>query len=159
MSDEDRPAPSHVAAPAGIPIATRRPRASGDVAWRRQRFFVAAEYSDGPLPSARELIRYREADPEAPRIILEEFRREACHRRQLDFEFAAAENRRAERGQLFALVVILVGLGISALLIHAGHEWAGAAVGGVNLLGMATLFIALRDPEARRDAESRPAVR
>lgn len=159
MSDDGRPAPPPAATPAEFPIDTRGPRAGGDVAWRRRRFFLAAEFEEGPLPSARELKRYREAAPEAPVIILDEFRNEARHRRRLERELVTAENRRAERGQLFALVVILVGLGISALLIHGGHEWAGAAVGGVNLLGMATLFIVLRDPEARRDAASLPAVR
>ena len=159
MSPDDEADRASVPAPAELSVSTRRPRAAGDLPWRRRRVVLAAEYTDGPLPSARELKRYREADPRAPRIILDEFRMEGQHRRQLDCEFATAENRRAERGQLFALVVILVGLGISALLIYADHEWAGAAVGGVNLLGMATLFIALRDPESRRDAESRPAVR
>lgn len=159
MSPDDKADGASLPAPAEFQVSTRRSRAAGDLPWRRRRLVIAAEYADGPLPNARELKRYREADPRAPRIIPDEFRMEGQHRRQLDLEFATAENRRAERGQLFALVVILVGLGISALLIHAGHEWAGAAVGGVNLLGMATLFVALRDPEARRDAASLPAVR
>lgn len=159
MSDDARPAPRSAAPPAEIPVPTLRPGRGGEVAWRRRRVFVAAEYEDGPLPCGRELKRYREADPNAPGIILDELRNEARHRRRLERELVTAENRRAERGQAFALVVILVGLGISALLIQGGHEWAGAAVGGVNLLGMATLFIALRDPDSRRDAETRPAAR
>lgn len=159
MSPDDEADDASLPAPAEFQVSARRPRTAADLPWRRRRLVLAAEYADGPLPNARELKRYSEADPRAPRIILDEFRAEGEHRRQLDCAFAAAENRRAERGQLFALVVILVGLAISALLIHGGHEWAGAAVGGVNLLGMATLFIALRDPEARRDTASLTAVR
>lgn len=158
MSHDDEIAPAPVPAPEELPLATRRSRTAGDLLWRNGRLLVAAEYADGPLPSARELKRYREADPRAPRIILDEFRTEGQHRRELERELVAAENRRADRGQVFALVVMLVGLCISALLIHGGHDWAGAAVGGANLLSMGTIFIALRHHEPGRSPAVRPAL-
>jgi hypothetical protein len=132
---------SHPAAPAGPAVATRPPQAGGDLAFYRERLLVAAEYSNGPLPSGRELKRYREADPSAPRIILKEFRAESRHRRHVEREIVAGENRRADRGQVFALVVMLVGLSFSVFLIHGGHDWAGGIIGGLDLLGMAALFI------------------
>jgi len=141
MSSEQLPVP-YRAAPAEPSVATRPPPAGGDLVSYRERVLLAAEYSDGPLPSGRELKRYREADPSAPRIILDEFRAESRHRRHVEREIITGENRRADRGQVFALVVVLVGLSFSALLIQGGHDWAGGIIGGIDLLGMAALFLA-----------------
>lgn len=129
-----------------------RPRArSGEISWFRQELRLRAEHSEGPLPSGRELQRYRDADPSAPRIILEEFRAESQHRRQVELEIVEGEGRRADRGQVFALCIIIFGLSISGFLIHAGHDWAGGFIGGMDLLGMAALFLSSGVP-LREDA-------
>jgi hypothetical protein len=116
---------------------------------------LATEEREGPLPSGRELRRYREADPSAPRIILEEFRAESRHRRHMEREIVTGENRRADRGQVFALVIILVGLTISAFLIQGGHDVAGGFIAAMDLLGMAALF--LSSAAAQREAEPKKA--
>ena len=155
MGSEELPVP-HPTAPAGPAVATLQPSAGGDLAFYRERLVLATEYGEGPLPSGRELKRYREADPSAPRIILEEFRAESRHRRHVEREIVTGENRRADRGQVFALVIVLVGLSFSALLIQGGHDWAGGIIGGLDLLGMAALFLsgaASRDSAPAKDPE------
>jgi uncharacterized membrane protein len=150
---------SATAPPGSLPVATRPHPAGGDLAFYRQRLVLATEEREGPLPSGRELRRYREADPSAPRIILHEFRAESRHRRHLERQIVTGENRRADRGQVFALVIILVGLTISALLIQGGHDVAGGFIGGLDLLGMAALFLtgaaALRDHEPAKKPEKK----
>ena len=162
MGSDELPVPCPTA-PEGPAVATRPPSAGGDLAFYRAQLLLAAEYSDGPLPSGRELKRYREADPSAPRIILDEFRAESRHRRHIEREIVAGENRRADRGQVFALVVMLVGLSFSALLIQGGHDWAGGIIGGLDLLGMAALFItgaaASRDNEPSKEPEKQHGAR
>lgn len=165
MSSEepDAAVPAAPAAPpVTVPIATRPHPAGGDLAFDPERFVLAAELREGPLPSGRELKRYREADPSAPRIILEEFRAESRHRRSVEREIIRAEHRRADRGQVFALVIILVGLTICALLIQGGHEVAGGFIGGLDLLGTAALFLTgtrvLRRDESPNQAEKKPAI-
>jgi hypothetical protein len=160
MGSEKLPVP-HPTAPEGPAVATRPLPAGGDLAFYRERLLLAAEYSDGPLPSGRELKRYREADPSAPRIILDEFRAESRHRRHIEREIVTSENRRADRGQVFALVIVLVGLAFSALLVQGGHDWAGGIIGGLDLLGMAALFLtgaASREGEPSKDPEKKPAA-
>ena len=161
MSSEELPlAPP--AAPARAAVATRPPSAGGDLAFYRERLLLAAEFSDGPLPSGRELKRYREADPSAPRIILNEFRAESRHRRHLEREIVSSEKRRADRGQAFALVVMLVGLSFSALLIQGGHDWAGGIIGGMDLLGVGSLLItgatASRYHVPPKESQQKPAA-
>jgi len=163
MGEEPAAAGSATAAPSrNTPVATRSLPAGGDLAFYGERLALATEEREGPLPSGRELRRYREADPSAPRIILLEFRAESRHRRHMEREIVAGENRRADRGQVFALVIILVGLTISALLIQGGHDVAGGFIGGLDLLGMAALFLsgaaARRENEPPRKQEQRPAA-
>lgn len=162
MSNDGFPAPDADPPPLP-PIPFRPPSTGSEVAWRdRTRVLIAEEYTDGPLPSGTELKRYREADPEAPRIILEEFRAESRHRRHVERDIVTGENRRADRGQVFALVTILLGLTLSALLILDDHDLAGGLIGGIDLLGMAALFLtggALpREREARGDPPNRSLV-
>jgi hypothetical protein len=161
--DSEEPAAAGPAAPPGpISVATRSHPAGGDLAFYRERLVLAAELREGPLPSGRELKRYREADPSAPRIILEEFRAESRHRRYVEREIIKGESRRADRGQVFALVIILVGLTVSAMLIQGGHDVAGAFIAGLDLLGVAALFLsgatAPRGEESSRTPEKKPAA-
>jgi hypothetical protein len=162
MDSDEPPAPLPAPPSTGPAVATRPPPAGGDVALYRERVLLAAEYTDGPLPSGRELKRYREADPSAPRIILDEFRAESRHRRHVERDIVAGENRRANRGQVFALVIILVGLSFSALLVHGGHDWAGGFIAGMDLLGMAALFLGgaavLREREPAKQPERQHAA-
>ena len=165
MSSEE-PATADPAAPAAPPgtvsIATRPQPTGGDLALYRERLVLAMQHVEGPLPSGRELKRYREADPSAPSIILAEFRAESRHRRSMEREIVKAEHRRADRGQVFALVIIVVGLTISGFLIQGGHEVAGGFIGGLDLLGTAALFLtgarARHRDEPPRPGEQRPAA-
>ena len=161
MSSDGLPAPDP-GPPPRPPVPLRPPSTGGEVAWRRERVLVAAEFTDGPLPSGTELKRYREADPEAPRIILEEFRAESRHRRHVEREIVTGESRRADRGQVFALAIIMLGLSLSAILVLDGHDLAGGLIGGIDLLGMAALFLtggALpRDREPHRATQDKPVL-
>jgi uncharacterized membrane protein len=123
------------------------------VGLRRMRV-VPAVYSEGLLPSAQELAGYRLAARQAPQTILDEFAAEGAHRRRVELEIVQAENARANRGQLFALLVLLAGMALGGWLVMAGHDWAGTVVAGGNLVGMAALFLRV-SRERARDRDSR----
>ncbi|HSU13373.1 DUF2335 domain-containing protein [Longimicrobium sp.] len=101
----------------------------------------------GPLPSAAELARYKEVDPRAPQVILAQFRAEGLHRRRLEAEIVRGENGRASRGQVFALLILLVGLLAGVFLVRTGHDTAGTLIAGGNLLGMGAIFLRETRPE------------
>ena len=86
----------------------------------------------GPIPDADELVRYGEAHPDAPAIILAEFRNQAAHRRMLEQRAQGLERRAmdaailSERiGVASALVIALVGFGCATYLVATGHAVAG----------------------------------
>jgi len=127
------------------------PHISGAGVGLRQVRVVPALYAERTLPSAQELAGYRHAARLAPRIILEEFAAEGAHRRQVELEIVRAENARANRGQVFALLVLLAGMAVGGWLVMSGHDWAGTVVAGGNLVGMAALFLRVRRGRARDD--------
>lgn len=98
-------------------------------------------YAAPVLPSPQELVGYKAAARYAPDAILADFLAEGAHRRSLEVEIVRDEQRRLRRGQWFALVIMLAGMLVSARLVQAGHDWAGPALAGGNLVAMGALFL------------------
>ena len=106
------------------------------------------EQFSGPIPPPDTLERYERLVPGGAERILRMAEQEAEHgralqRATLDAD-VAARSRALEieaRGQLFALIVVVLGLAVTAALAATGHETAAAAVGGATLVSLATAFI------------------
>lgn len=106
------------------------------------------------LPSAEELAGYRSASRRAPVVIMGEFTAEGEHRRQVEKEIVRGENLRAERGQWFALVVLLSALLIGGVLVLAGHPVAGATIASGNAVGMGAQFLRAHTARLRNRNEA-----
>jgi len=52
-----------------------------------------------------------------------------------------ADAKRADRGQLFALIIALAFLAVAGFLIYEGHETAGTVLGTVDIAGLTSVFI------------------
>lgn len=107
-----------------------------------------AEQRAGPIPDAPEMIRYKEAHPEAPVIIFDEFKTEAAHRRTMEQRALGLDERAIEAaifserlGVLCALAVALVGFGISTYLVAIGHAVPGMVMFGLDVAAMVSAFI------------------
>ena len=64
------------------------------------------ELRRGPIPDADELARYLQAHPDAPDIILTEFRNQGAHRRMLEKAEQDREHRVAARGDRLAQALV-----------------------------------------------------
>lgn len=111
------------------------------------------EQSRGPIPSAAEIARYAQVYPEAPAILFTELQAESAHRRALEREIVLAESRRADRGQAIAATVFILGLLIGGGLVALGHDAAGAAIVGADLVSGAAIFLR---QHRRADADPLP---
>jgi uncharacterized membrane protein len=107
-----------------------------------------AEQRVGPIPDAEEMIRYKAAHPEAPVIILDEFKTEAAHRRTMERRALGLDRRAIEAaifserlGVLCALAVALAGFGFSTYLITIGHAIPGMVMFGLDVAAMVSAFI------------------
>jgi uncharacterized membrane protein len=116
---------------------------------------VVFERSAGPIPSATEIARYAEVYPEAPAILFGELRAEAAHRRDVERRIVDTETRRADRGQIIAAVVFILGLVIGGGLVSLGHDAAGAAIVGADLVSGAAIFLG---QNRRTEADPMPPV-
>ncbi|HEX8907352.1 MAG TPA: hypothetical protein VF771_21045 [Longimicrobiaceae bacterium] len=116
----------------------------------------------GPIPDADELARYGRAHPDAPEIILKEFRQQGKHRRQielgeqlLDREALEAAILSERIGVVCALVIALVGFACATFLVASGHGVEGTVIFGLDVGALVSAFILGRS----RGAESEDAAR
>lgn len=109
----------------------------------------------GPLPAPVDFQRYEEILPGAANRILEIVERQQSHQHDqerlaleqagiiLDIERKAAtsDSRRAYLGIASGLTITLLTIGGSIYLIANGHDWAGLTLAGINLTGLAGVFV------------------
>ena len=120
------------------------------VAYRSELVF---QESRGPIPSAAEIAGYAQVYPDAPAILFRELQAESAHRRAMEQEIVRGESRRADRGQLIAATVFILGLVIGGGLVALGHDMAGAAIVGADLVSGAAIFLR---QYSRADADPLP---
>jgi uncharacterized membrane protein len=87
--------------------------------------YYRAEFTAGPLPSARELAGYNQVSPGLVDTIVGEWRTETAHRRRLEQHALSSRIGAQTRGQWFGLIVALVVIGAGVLLTLTGHSAAG----------------------------------
>lgn len=124
------------------PFGTSRGAASMQVAYEE------LSVRKGPIPDAEELARYGLAHPEAPRMILDEFRQQGTHRRdfqrkeqRLDARALEAEIFSERLGVVCALIIALVGFGCATYLVATDHGISGTVIFGLDVGALVTAFI------------------
>ena len=125
-------------------------------------YFGQLETWQAPLPPPEAYRRYDEILPGAADRILTQSENEQTHRHNQErtaLETArmvvAADSKRSYLGIVFGFVISLLGIGGSIYLIATGHDWAGVTLGGINLTGLAGVFVyGARRAERRRNAEA-----
>jgi len=107
--------------------------------------------SSGPLPSPSVLAEYDSAIPGLGERLITAFEREQVHRQQqeaLDREtnrqIALAEVRHQGQGLKFAFGISVIAFVAAGIVTYFGHGVIGAIFGGVDLVALATVFIAGR---------------
>lgn len=126
---------------------------------------VTTEQYSGPLPPPRLLREFEEAVPGSAAKILDNWRDESAHRRQL--ERVESESARdgllrqlafQARGQWCALTVALSGFGLAGYALHLGYPKTAATIAGVNLLGIVTVFLSGTAKRKKRGELTKPAA-
>ena len=113
------------------------PRPADVVQAEYQRVSLTAEAWSGPLPHPDTLERYEKLIPGSADRLLAAFERQVAHRHNMDNR----EARRLDWGLLAAFLVVTMIIAAGSTLIFLGHDWAGAGMIGVNIVGLAAVFI------------------
>ena len=129
-------------------------RQSDAVSSGQQPVMIAAAW-EGPLPPPESLQGYESVIPGAANRILEMAERQSDHRMQMDKMVISGGSRRSYLGLVAGFVLSATVIGGGIYLIATGHDWAGASLVGLNLAGLAGVFV--YGSKSSRDEQRRPA--
>ena len=131
------------------------PEESGIVERRDEIVDLQAIAWSGPLPDPDDFQRYEEILPGVANRILEIVERQQSHQHsqermmleqsgvilEIERQVAASDSRRAYLGIASGLAISLLTIGGGIYLIANGHDWAGLTLAGINLTGLAGVFV------------------
>ncbi len=89
------------------------------------------------MPDPDSLALYEHLVPGAAERLLSVFEGQVAHRHRM--ESHASSRRNWGLAAAFIIVILIVAAGAGS--IYLGHGWAGAALIGINIVGLAAVFI------------------
>lgn len=95
----------------------------------------------GPLPPPEILQQYNEILPGAAERVFSLTEKQAAHRMNLENSIVQAQIRESSRGQTFALIIAVLGLGSAAFLGFHDKTTIASIFAGSTVLGLVTAFI------------------
>ena len=99
------------------------------------------QYRSAPLPDPEELIRYNDAVPDAANRIITMAENQAAHRQGLEKSVVDAQNRNSLWGIIVGAILSLVIIIAGVYCILSGHDWAGAVLVSVDIVGLCAVFV------------------
>lgn len=125
--------------------AKKSPQAT-DVAPQGQgELFAVEEYTEtfhaGPLPSPQTLLEYDNVVPGSAERIISMAERQAQHRQKLEKTVVTGGSLRSNAGLVFGFILSLSFLAASVYLVTQGYAWPGTALGTIDIVGLATVFV------------------
>ena len=102
--------------------------------------YFSEQYS-GPLPRPIDLQEYDRVVPGSADRILKMAENQAIHRQQLEKTVISGDSKRAFCGLWIGAFVALCVLGGAVFLIFEGHDWAGSAIAGLDIVGLVSVFV------------------
>lgn len=118
------------------------------------------QHHSGPLPAPETLARYDQLIPGVAARIVRMAEREQEHaisQQQLALQSDVSARAKAlslhARGQVFALILALAGIGASVGLALTGHDWVAGVIAGSVIVALATAFLGTRSKETPADKQ------
>jgi uncharacterized membrane protein len=95
----------------------------------------------GPIPPPSIIEGYERVLPGSGQTIIEEFKKEGEHRRDIEKALAKHSMSISRRAQLYALLLGMTGLGGGIYLCATGNNVGGLGMVGVSLATLVTAFL------------------
>lgn len=123
-------------------MPTESPASEGSITTKITQ--VSAQQWSGPLPSPDALERFDQISPGAAEIIIDEFVKEADHRRKLEDRDQRFQVRYGHVGQALAAFFALGGLALAGVTILNGYPVTGGIIATTMIVGGITAFLRQR---------------
>ena len=96
---------------------------------------------EGPLPPPQTLEGYERVVPGSANRILQLVERQSEHRMEMEKALIDGDSRRSYLGLIAGFLLSGVVIGGGIFLVATDHDWAGASMIGVSLVGLASVFV------------------
>ena len=87
------------------------------------------------------LKRYDAVEPGASERILDRWEKRSYHRMHAEKAALKRDSRRSATGLIFAFILSLLIISLGAYAVIWGNPWVGVAVIGINIAGLAGVFV------------------
>lgn len=111
---------------------------------------VKAEFFSGPLPPPQIIKGYDAIVPGSANIIIDSFVQQSEHRRNIETQVTTSEIKRAERGQNYAFIIVLLLIIAAGYGIYKGHTWVAVIFGGPAIIQIVSMFISGKSLKKRK---------
>jgi uncharacterized membrane protein len=118
---------------------------------------VASAAFAGPLPPPEVLKGYEEVLPGSADRILKMAEGQSSHRQALETVAVNGGHRRSWWGLWLGFASTLVVMGLGAGMVFAGHDAAGASVMGIDVVGLASVFVYAQQSQ-RRERQTKATI-
>src|ERR1700688_998417 len=81
------------------------------------------------------------SSPEIAKQLLDEFKKNSEHIREMDRRALHAQITITYLGQLFGLIIGMTAIISGALIANQGSQWAGGFIGGGGVIGLVSVFV------------------
>ena len=95
----------------------------------------------GPLPPPPVLKQYDDLVPGAAERMVRITESQAEHRIRMESAVILGDARRSAAGLIFAFILSLLIISLGAYAVIWGNPWVGVAVIGINIAGLAGVFV------------------
>lgn len=114
--------------------------------------------TDSPILPAANLEQLSRINPNLVQFVVEQTKLEAEHRRTTQTKTNSYIFIERISGVVAGALVAIFGLGVGALAIIKGHDWAGATLCGVTLVTIVTVLVTKKHNQ-KADAPKTPVKR
>lgn len=118
--------------------------------------FASAAFA-GPLPPPDVLKGYEEVLEGSADRIFKMAEAQSAHRQSLESVAVNGGHRRSWWGLWLGFASTLVVMGLGAGMVFAGHDAAGATVMGIDVVGLAGVFVYAQESQ-RRERQAKAAI-
>lgn len=95
----------------------------------------------GPLPDADTLIKYNTVIPNGADRIMKMAENQQNHRMALESSVIKSQNNQSKLGQIFGLIIGLVGIGCGTFLAYNGEPTVGGIIAGGTVVSLVSVFV------------------
>lgn len=95
----------------------------------------------GPLPDGDTLIKYNSVIPNGADRIMKMAERQQEHRMDIESKVIAGQVKQSKLGQIFGLIIGIVGIGCGTFLAYSGAKTVGGIIAGGTVISLVSVFV------------------